>query len=121
MRARSPCATVASWLPFGSSAMPAAFSGPICSPARTADGCIVCVSGYRLAPFGICARVSPDGGRRWGSEIVLRDDVGSWDLGYPRVIEVEPGRLLAVTYFNRGDDPIQLNGGVRHVARTIFV
>ena len=86
-----------------------------------ADGRIVCVYGYHLAPFGIRARVSTDGGRRWGSEIVVRDDGGSRDLGYPRVIEVEPGRLLAVCYFNRGDDPIRLNGGVRHIARTIFV
>jgi hypothetical protein len=86
-----------------------------------ADGRIVCVYGYRLPPFGIRARVSDDGGRRWGSEIVLRDDGGSWDLGYPRVIEIEPGRLLAVYYFNHADDPVQLNGGVRHIARTIFL
>ncbi len=85
-----------------------------------ADGRIVCVYGYRLAPFGIRARVSEDGGRSWGSELVLRDDGGSWDLGYPRVIEAAPGRLLTVYYFNRKDDPIQLNGGVRHIARTLF-
>jgi len=85
-----------------------------------ADGRIACVYGYRLPPFGIRARVSEDGGRTWGSELVLRDDGGSWDLGYPRVAEVAPGRLLAVYYFNRADDPVQLNGGVRHIARTIF-
>jgi hypothetical protein len=84
------------------------------------DGRIACVYGYRLAPYGIRARISEDGGRTWESEIVLRDDGGSWDLGYPRVIETEPGRLLAIYYFNRADDPIQLNGGVRHIARTIF-
>jgi hypothetical protein len=84
------------------------------------DGRIVCVYGYRLPPYGIRARISEDGGRRWGSEIVLRDDGGSWDLGYPRVVETEPGTLLAVYYFNRADDPLQLNGGVRHIARTIF-
>lgn len=84
------------------------------------DGRIVCVYGYRLAPFGIRARVSEDGGRRWGSEIILRDDGGSWDLGYPRVIEIEPGRLLTVYYMNTRDDPRQLNGGIRHIARTLF-
>jgi hypothetical protein len=87
---------------------------------ETQDGRIVCVYGYRLAPFGIRARVSEDGGRSWGSEIVLRDDGGSWDLGYPRVVEAAPGRLLTVYYFNRKDDPMQLNGGVRHIARTLF-
>ena len=85
-----------------------------------ADGRIVCVYGYRLATFGARARVSLDGGKTWESELVLRDDGGSWDLGYPRVMEVEPGRVMAVYYFNSKDDPVQLNGGVRHVARTIF-
>jgi hypothetical protein len=85
-----------------------------------ADGRLVCVYGYRLAPSGIRARVSEDGGRRWGPEIILRDDGGSWDLGYPRIIEVSPGRLLTVYYMNTRDDPIQMNGGVRHIARTLF-
>ena len=85
-----------------------------------ADGRIVCVYGYRLAPYGVRARISQDGGRSWGSEIILRDDGGSWDLGYPRVVETSPGKLLAVYYHNLRDDPVQLNGGVRHIARTIF-
>lgn len=85
-----------------------------------ADGRIVCVYGYRLAPAGIRARISEDGGRSWGPELILRDDGGSWDLGYPCVIEVTPGRLLTTYYFNEKNDPIQMNGGVRHIARTIF-
>ena len=88
--------------------------------AEMHDGRIVCVYGYRLAPPGIRARVSEDGGRRWSDELVLRDDGGSWDLGYPRVIETSPGKLLATYYMNRRDDPLQMNGGVRHIARTIF-
>ncbi len=51
---------------------------------------------------------------------MLRDDGGSWDLGYPRVIEHEPGKLLTVYYINTKDDPIQMNGGVRHIAQTVF-
>lgn len=84
------------------------------------DGRLVCVYGYRLAPSGIRTRVSEDGGRSWGQEFILRDDGGSWDLGYPRVIEVAPGRLLTTYYMNTRNDPIQMNGGVRHIARTIF-
>ena len=87
---------------------------------QMADGRIVCVYGYRLAPFGIRYRVSGDGGRTWGSEIILREDGGSWDLGYPRIIEVTPGRLLTVYYINLKDDPVQLNGGVRHIACSEF-
>jgi len=84
------------------------------------DGRVVCVYGYRVRPWGIRARVSEDGGESWGGELILRDDGGSWDLGYPRVIEVTPGRLLSLYYMNTADDPIQMNGGVRHIAQTIF-
>lgn len=84
------------------------------------DGRIACVYGYRVRPYGIRCRLSADGGATWGRETILRDDGGSWDLGYPRVIEVEDGRLLAVYAFNRADDPIQRDGGVRHIASTTF-
>ena len=36
------------------------------------------------------------------------------------VIETAPGRLLATYYINLKDDPIQMNGGVRHIAATVF-
>ena len=84
------------------------------------DGRIVCVYGYRLAPYGIRARVSEDGGASWGLEIVLREDGGSWDLGYPRILSLGDGRVLAIYYMNRKDDAVQVNGGVRHIAYTIF-
>ena len=84
------------------------------------DGRIACVYGYRIAPTGIRYRISEDGGRSWGGEIILRSDGGSWDLGYPRVIEIEPGVLFATYYMNTIDDPVQVNGGVRHIAWTRF-
>jgi hypothetical protein len=84
------------------------------------DGRIACVYGYRLPGYGIRCRLSADGGASWGREYILRDDGGSWDLGYPRVIEDADGTLLAVYYFNRADDPVQVNGGVRHIAMTRF-
>lgn len=84
------------------------------------DGRILCVYGYRLPAYGVRYRVSEDGGRTWGAETILRDDGGSWDLGYPQVVEIAPGRCVAVYYFNSKDDPVQLNGGVRHIAQTEF-
>lgn len=84
------------------------------------DGRIVCVYGYRVPPYGIRARVSADEGATWGRELILRADGGSWDLGYPRAIELAPGRVLAVYYMNLAADPRQQNGGVRHIAQTIF-
>jgi hypothetical protein len=50
---------------------------------RMADGRIARVYGYRLPPYGLRARLSDDDGRTWGREIILRDDGGSWDIGYP--------------------------------------
>src|SRR5690606_13839045 len=86
-----------------------------------ADGRVVAVYGYRNPPRpGIRYRVSEDGGTTWGTEFILRDDGGSWDLGYPRVIEIEPGKLLSTYYINLKNDRIDVNGGVRHIACTTF-
>jgi len=86
-----------------------------------ADGRLVVVYGYRLPPYGIRAVVSEDEGRSWGPEIVVRDDGGSWDLGYPNAFEAEPGRIGVIYYFNERDDTVQADGGVRHIARSLFV
>ncbi len=85
-----------------------------------ADGRVACVYGYRVPPYGIRARISADRGASWGDELILRDDGGSWDLGYPRAIELTPGRILTLYYMNCADDPVQRNGGVRHIAQTQF-
>lgn len=72
-----------------------------------ADGRIVIVYGYRRAPFGIRAAVSNDGGETWGKEIVVRQDMADTfaghNLGYPSVIEFEPGHLFVVYY---GEDEV---------------
>lgn len=83
-----------------------------------ADGRIVCVYGFRHQPSGIRARVSENGGATWGAELVLRDDGGSWDLGYPRTVLLKNGGLLTAYYFNSRHDPVQQNGGIRHIAAT---
>ena len=87
---------------------------------RMADGRIACVYGCRMPPYGLRCRISEDEGATWGRELILRNDGGSCDLGYPRVMECAPGELLTVYYFNRADDPVQQNGGVRHIAWTKF-
>lgn len=98
------------------------------APLLLKDGRLVMVHGVRLPPAGIRALVSEDEGLTWGPEIVVRDDAGSWDIGYPRVWEAEPGRIGAVYYFNTKDDPMQVKpvgtlwgaGGVRFIARSFF-
>ncbi len=84
------------------------------------DGRLVMVYGYRLMPSGIRAKVSDDDGATWGPELIVRDDGGSWDLGYPNAWEMDDGRICTTYYFNSRDDRIQVNGGVRHVQRSIF-
>ncbi len=84
------------------------------------DGRLVMVYGYRLMPAGIRARVSEDEGATWGQELIIRDDGGSWDLGYPNAWAMDDGRVGVIYAFNSKDDPIQLDGGVRHIQRSIF-
>lgn len=84
------------------------------------DGRVVAVYGRRAPPYGVRARISTDAGRTWEPELVLRSDGGSHDLGYPRIAELPDGDVIAVYYFNRADDTVQCNGGVRHIAATIF-
>jgi hypothetical protein len=60
------------------------------------------------------ARLSEDNGRRWGEEIILRDDAGGWDLGYPRTVQRSDGKIVTIYYHN--DRPDQ----ERYIAATIW-
>ena len=82
--------------------------------ALLADGRLCVAYGYRGGPYGIRARISGDGGRSWGEEIVLRDDGRTWDLGYPRLVQRPDGQLLAVYYFTTDARPEQ------HIAATVW-
>jgi len=90
------------------------------SLVRLADGRLVMVYGYRLMPSGIRAAVSEDEGRTWGGELIVRDDGGSWDVGYPNAWATDDSKVGVIYYFNSKDDPVQVNGGVRHIVRSIF-
>jgi len=82
------------------------------------DGRVLATHGYRSKPFGVRARISEDGGRTWGPEIVLRDDGKSWDLGYPKSVQLDNGDIVSIYYFNDLDDPVDVDGGVRYIAGT---
>jgi hypothetical protein len=81
---------------------------------RLADGRLVLVYGYRDAPYGLRARVSGDDGASWSEDIVLRDDGGTPDLGYPRTVLRPDGKLVSVYYYNHGSETD------RFIAATIF-
>ena len=82
---------------------------------RLPDDRVLLVYGYRHEPFGIRARVlnSECTDFKTAEEIVLRDDGGSGDLGYPWAAMMPDGRALVTYYFNQ-------NNGLRHIAGTIL-
>lgn len=54
----------------------------------------------RLPPVGIRARVSLDNGVTWSDEVTLRQDGGSWDLGFVRIVLRPDGRRVTAYYYN---------------------
>lgn len=91
-----------------------AFVGNPPAMIRLKDGRLALTYGYRSAPFGIRAKISRDQGKTWGKEIILRNDAGCGDLGYPRTIQRADGLIVTVYYFN--DDKYS----ERYVAATIW-
>ena len=91
-----------------------AFVGNPPSTIRLKDGRIAMTYGYRSAPFGIRAKLSNDGGKTWGQEIMLRDDAGCGDLGYPRTVQRSDGKIVTLYYFNDAKD------AERYIAATIW-
>jgi len=82
------------------------------------DGRVVCAYGDRSRDR-LFARVSGDGGKSWGAEIVLRQDFqtdkfGDHDFGYPQLTTNERGDVVALYYWATAQDPQQ------HIAGTIW-
>jgi hypothetical protein len=81
---------------------------------RLPDGRLALIYGVRARPYGIRARLSGDRGATWGPAIVLRDDGGSTDVGYPRSVVRPDGKVVAVYYFS------DLTGPDRYIGATIW-
>ncbi|HEX72754.1 MAG TPA: exo-alpha-sialidase [Candidatus Hydrogenedentes bacterium] len=82
---------------------------------RLKDGRVCLTYGNRAAPYTMRARLSDDGGRSWGPEIILRDKGLSQDIGYPRTVQRPDGRVVTLYYFC---DPE--TGPERYIAATIW-
>lgn len=82
---------------------------------RLADDRVLLVYGYRHKPYGIRARVLNAECTDFATapEIVLRDDGGTTDLGYPWAVALDAKRVLVTYYFNKSD-------GTRHIAGTVL-
>ena len=78
------------------------------------DGRFCLTYGYREQPCGIRARLSTDEGLTWSQEIILRDDAGDSDIGYPRTVQRADGKVVTIYYYN--DAPEK----ERYIAATIW-
>jgi hypothetical protein len=78
------------------------------------DGRLCLVYGFRDPPSGMRARLSADAGRSWSEDIVLRDDGGDHDLGYPRAVLNSEGKVVTAYYYNT--DP----GSERFIGASIW-
>jgi hypothetical protein len=84
------------------------------SMVRLRDGRLALTYGVRAEPYGMRAKLSADGGRTWGRELVLRADAADWDLGYPRTVQRADSKLVTVYYYNDRYAP------ERYIAATIW-
>ncbi len=89
------------------------FQGHPFHATRLPDNRVLLVYGYRHPPFGIRARIlDPECSNvSTAKEIILRDDGGSVDLGYPWATVLSKHRALVVYYLNNKD-------GTRFIAGT---
>jgi hypothetical protein len=78
------------------------------------DGKLVLTYGFRNTPYSIRARTSTDEGKTWSKDIMLREDGGSWDLGYTRTVRRPDGNLVTAYYYNTNQ------GSERFIGATIW-
>lgn len=91
------------------------FKGHPLQATRLPDQRVLLVYGYRHKPYGIRARIlnAECTDYATATEIVLRTDGGTTDIGYPWSVVLDDRRVLVVYYFN-------LANGPRHIASTIL-
>ena len=71
------------------------------------DGRLALAYAYR-SQYGsrICLRISDDNGKSWSHEIPIRTgDRANADIGYPRMVQREDGKLVIIYYWNHAANP----------------
>lgn len=91
------------------------FKGHPLQATRLPDNRVLLVYGYRHKPFGIRARIlnAECTNYETAEEIIIREDGGGYDIGYPWSVVLDDNRALVVYYFNKND-------GNRHIAGSIL-
>jgi len=67
------------------------------------SGDVLLSYGRRKKPYGECVRISRDGGKSFGEEMMLCG-APTTDLGYPSSVELDDGSIVTVYYQFYGDD-----------------
>lgn len=82
---------------------------------RMPSGRVLLSYGHRRAPFGVrCRLIDPECRRPdEAQELVLREDGGGFDLGYPHAALLPDGRALVAYYFHEPEN------GQRYVAASV--
>jgi hypothetical protein len=91
------------------------FQGHPLHALRLPDNRVLLTYGYRHAPLGIRARILNAECTDFASapEMILREDGGTRDLGYPWSVQLDDRHVLVSYYFN-------VAGGIQHIAGTIL-
>jgi len=91
------------------------FQGHPLQAIRLPDNRVFLVYGYRHKPYGIRARILNAECTDYATaeEIIIRDDGGSGDIGYPWAVMIDDHKILVTYYFNK-------NNGTRHIAGTVL-
>lgn len=86
------------------------------------DGRLCMVYGIRHAEtmkegIGMYVVFSSDNGQSWAKPNLLRgDDGATWDIGYPRALQLPDGKVIATYYYNNTGQ----GNKYRYIAATIF-
>ncbi|MDN3688770.1 sialidase family protein [Cyclobacterium jeungdonense] len=91
------------------------FQGHPLQATRLPDNRVLLVYGYRHEPYGIRARIlNPEcTDFATAEEIILREDGGNGDIGYPWAVVLDDRHALVTYYFNK-------ENGTRHIAGTLI-
>jgi hypothetical protein len=107
-----------SWKNLGKVSDNGPWSGNPPALVKMDDGRLCCVYGHR-GTCQIIARYSSDEGKTWSDEHILRDnyfrdEFDDRDLGYPRLLKLPEGKLIAIYYWANKETPNS------HIAATIW-
>ncbi len=91
------------------------FKGHPLQALRLPDDRVLLVYGYRHPPYGIRARILNAECTDYATapEMILREDGGTTDIGYPWSVQLDKKLVLVTYYYNVAD-------GTRHIAGTIL-